>query len=557
MPFKVVSGAGVGAAAVIAGLSLAGPQALGVANADTAAADSTSVSAGPADPSAVSGQTSSRARPAASRAGRGVKPSESVVSRVEALPSADVTSARVDRGLTVLRDQAVTPARHRPAASSNRVQSATSRLSVFGAAVAEPSDGGQAEADVLLDAPEATAVPLTVVGAADGAAEPGRAMRGAATRVRPDTRFAAKPSLGVPVAVLLDQQVVRAQASVRQYLDVADQWLAGLPANPVTDFLSGALLLVRRNLFPEVAITSGGERGFVGWDIVRPSKVEESSFFSNGDEPFVAVLRIVSTTGVAGSTKWQFVTDAPSESGSVKPGQELVINDATGDAWFNGDLSVTPLDDAQFYEPGNILKADLMATVAFVFEGDLGNPADDVKILKEFAEPILKKVADIVESTKIPLSTATIADPSATAEALKKLLAAAEQLSVPNITSGNIVDLVKRWGGPLSDANDLVGIGATAFIPTTNALLDTLKDFGIKPSDLGLHNAGEGDGLQEWTNAKNFKESLAGGSLGFISGDIWYGFLSNRWVYDWMPISSFFPWQGEVSYWLKLSAAVR
>jgi len=236
MPFKVVSGAGVGAAAVIVGLSLAGPHALGVANADTAATDSTSVSAGPADPSAVSGQTSSPARPAASRAGRGVKPSESVVSRVEALPSADVTSARVDRGLTVLREQAVTSARHRPAASSNRVQSATSRLSVFGAAVAEPSDGGQAEADVLLDAPEATAVPLTVVGAADGAAEPGRAIRGAAIRGLGDR---APGSFG-------DQAV----ESLYNMFDSASIWLNTLPAGPLTDFLQGALLLARRAILP-------------------------------------------------------------------------------------------------------------------------------------------------------------------------------------------------------------------------------------------------------------------------------------------------------------------
>ena len=236
MSFKVVSGAGVGAAAVIVGLSLAGPQALGVANADTAATDSTSVSAGPADPSAVSGQTSSPARPAASRAGRGVKPSESVVSRVEALPSADVTSARVDRGLTVLREQAVTSARHRPAASSNRVQSATSRLSVFGAAVAEPSDGGQAEADVLLDAPEATAVPLTVVGAADGAAEPGRAIRGAAIRGLGDR---APGSFG-------DQAV----ESLYNMFDSASIWLNTLPAGPLTDFLQGALLLARRAILP-------------------------------------------------------------------------------------------------------------------------------------------------------------------------------------------------------------------------------------------------------------------------------------------------------------------
>ena len=528
MPFKVVSGAGVGAAAVMVGLSLAGPQALGVASADST--DVGSVSVGAAD--AAAGNQSERAKSSALRSA-GRHAATSAIDRTE-------LASKSPNGAAALK----VPVGRSRSTAGRSLQPSSAKVSAViasAAATTRTMDDLSVVSDLIgvADSPDAAA------------------SKASSTRVRPDTRVAAKPSLGVPVAVLLDQQVSRAQASVRQYLDVADRWLAGLPANPVTDFLSGALLLVRRNLFPEVAITSGGERGFVGWDIVRPSKVEESSFFSNGDEPFVAVLRIVSTTGVAGSTKWQFVTDAPSESGSVKPGQELVINDETGDAWFNGDLSVTPLDDAQFYEPGNILKADLMATVAFVFEGDLGNPADDVKILKEFAEPILKKVADIVESTKIPLSTATISDPSATTEALKKLLEAAKKLSVPNITSGIIVDLVKRWGGPLSDPNDLVGIGATAFIPTTNALLDTLKDFGIKPSDLGLHNAGEGDGLQEWTNAKNFKESLAGGSLGFISGDIWYGFLSNRWVYDWMPISSFYPWQGEVSYWLKLSAAVR
>jgi len=94
MPFKVVSGAGVGAAAVVVGLSLAGPQALGVANADTAEADSTSASAGPADPSAASGNEGSPSRAAAGRGGRGVKPSESVVSGVRPGASADVTSVR-------------------------------------------------------------------------------------------------------------------------------------------------------------------------------------------------------------------------------------------------------------------------------------------------------------------------------------------------------------------------------------------------------------------------------------------------------------------------------
>jgi len=171
-------------------------------------------------------------------------------------------------------------------------------------------------------------------------------------------------------------------------------------------------------------------------------------------------------------------------------------------------------------------------------------------------------VADIVENTKIPLSTTTLVDPSATKVAVKKLVDAVEEIKAPENTGEIIGDLVKRLSGATGlDPNDFVGIGTTAFIPTTDALLDTLKSFGIKPSDLGLHNAGEGDGLQEWTNAVNFKYDFAiknlVGTDGFISGDLWYGFLSNQWVEDWMPVGSRLPWQGEVSYWLKLSAAMR
>ena len=89
----VTSGVRVGAAAFVVGVSLAGPQALGVASADTAATDSASVSAEPAEPGAVSGDEGSPSRSGAGRGGRGVEPSESTVSRVGPRASADATSA--------------------------------------------------------------------------------------------------------------------------------------------------------------------------------------------------------------------------------------------------------------------------------------------------------------------------------------------------------------------------------------------------------------------------------------------------------------------------------
>jgi len=187
MPIKLAKGSVVGAAAIFAGLSLAIPQALCVAAADTAATDSTSVTTGPADPSAATDQVSSPTHPASSRRGRGVKPSESTASREQPLASAGTTSARVARGLASVKDPATTSSRQRPAASSKWEQSAASQLSAIGAAAAEPVDGGQAETNVLPDAPEVAAVPLAVVGATAGAKEPTRALRGAtatATTVR-------------------------------------------------------------------------------------------------------------------------------------------------------------------------------------------------------------------------------------------------------------------------------------------------------------------------------------------------------------------------------------
>jgi hypothetical protein len=139
--------------------------------------------------------------------------------------------------LASVKDPAAEPSRQRPAASSKWAPSASTGLGVVGAAVAEPSDGGQAETDVLLDAPEATAVPLAAVGAADGAAEPGRAMRGAAIR-----------GLGDRTPGSFGSQTVE---SLYNMFDSASNWLNTLPASPLTDFLQGALLLARPTILPD------------------------------------------------------------------------------------------------------------------------------------------------------------------------------------------------------------------------------------------------------------------------------------------------------------------
>ena len=310
-------------------------------------------------------------------------------------------------------------------------------------------------------------------------------------------------------------------------------------------------------------VASAARTGFVGWDDVRLETVEEGSIVSNGDEPFVAVLKIRSTTGVKDSTRWAWVTDTPEWiKDSAKANQARSIPDGSGDAWFTGDLAVRPLEETQLIGTDTNLNADIMVTVAFVLEKDNGDTAADVRVLKSLTDPVVRQVATIVEGAKIPLSVKTIADQKPTIDALLALLATAEKIQAPTITVDILIQLLQRFATALGDANDVIGVATSAFIPTSGQLIGLLERVGIKPQALGLFGEGEGDGNQAWTNYKTWRKPIEipyTGNIGkgFIAGEVWYGFLTDRWVDDWMYVESEFPWQTRVKYWLKATASMR
>lgn len=315
---------------------------------------------------------------------------------------------------------------------------------------------------------------------------------------------------------------------------------------------------------PVESASSSGEvastlKGFVGYDIVRPEDQED---YFGGDEPFVAVLRIRSTTGVPGSTKWAWVTDDPQEV-AVKAGNEASIPDGTGDAWFEGDLAVRPLEETQFIGMDTNLTADVMVTLAFVFEGDAGRRATDVSVLNSLAGPVVRQVGDIVEGTKIPVSVRAVLDPKLTTDALDQLMKSLEKIKNPEITFAIVVDLIRRLLEAGGDPNDFIGVVATAFVPTTGELTKTLRSIGVTPTSIGLLDDRQGDGDQAWTNYLTFRKEhqfeIVGTNFGkgYVAGELWYGLLSDEWVEDWMAVESAFPWQDRVKYWLKLTASMR
>ncbi len=208
--FGMAGGRGVrlGAAAFALGLSLAGPQALGVAVADSGDSD--------ASP-AVSTQA-----PAADTSVRGVGRK----ARAAAVSGAAVT---------------------RSAASRSHVQS--------GAGVRAPRAGAArpVAARTARVSPRATAVSGRAASAVDGGV-PTAAASG--LEVRTQGRAAAIAQLQYDAGAVLADPVGSIQAALHSGTITAfhslNQWLSSLPPGQIADFLSGALLLVRRTLFDQV-----------------------------------------------------------------------------------------------------------------------------------------------------------------------------------------------------------------------------------------------------------------------------------------------------------------
>ena len=213
----------VGAAAFALGLSLAGPS--GVAAADVAEGDSPAVSATTAG-TQRDGATVHPRRATATAGARGARTARSAPPAAAAdgaqEPSTSRARVRVDRGLG-------------PKPRAGGARSAPAVLS--------PATAAPVHTALLGDSPAQrvpAVVAVVVTNSVPAAAASGTGACGDCGA------FAATPA--VPPTGMAVTAVIRAA----QFLDGIGDRLSALPASPVSNFLSGALLLLRRNLFPTV-----------------------------------------------------------------------------------------------------------------------------------------------------------------------------------------------------------------------------------------------------------------------------------------------------------------
>lgn len=204
-------GARVGAAAVALGVSLAGPQAAGIAAADSTDTDATAVTAGPtAHPGRAAGRT-----------GRPEGP-------------------------------------ERP--------TATARARNHAAAKAVVAPGPKHAAPAGAAHPQSQSAPAPAAGFAPTVTAPAPAVPPAPTARRARTAAAAHLLSSNPIAPHQVSSVAAVpaatmSAAVTAFFDSASHWLTGLPGGPLTDFLQGALVLVRRTVLSLLPSVGTGQTG--------------------------------------------------------------------------------------------------------------------------------------------------------------------------------------------------------------------------------------------------------------------------------------------------------
>lgn len=237
-------GVRLGAAVFVAGLALASPQALGVAAADSGRGDGRSAEASDGAerrPSARASRVSRSPVPLPAAGEAAIAPPQAA--RGE--PTAGVPVRAASRPTS--RNRARTGSADVPAPDSPASARGAAPVVVDRAPVVPPSASVDAAGSPTAPPPPAVAIAASTP--ASPAPTPAAAFVGTVGRCS-NCWVHGPLSSAFPVPPKVEQRLTSLAYSVERLIDTVGNWLSGLPASPVTEFLSGALWLVRRTAFP-------------------------------------------------------------------------------------------------------------------------------------------------------------------------------------------------------------------------------------------------------------------------------------------------------------------
>lgn len=351
--------AGVGAAAFTVGLSLTGPQALGVASADTGDVDGSSASSGPERGSAArSSDSDAQARPSSRAARSGGRTAAKTVTAPESAADAPTLPAAVTRSRPqTAPSAAVVTAPTGDSAETSPVGTSLVEFTESKPVVGAVTRGGVAPVPVTVSAPvPAAATQQISAPAAPSVAAPASLPTAAATAVVPAAPEI-RPTSRAEVVAAVDT-VVR-----RVFDSLAD--LAWSIPGPISDYLAGGLLVLRRGLFNQAPTASPVQlsttsAGLIGGSVGAVDPEDDALTYAVVSDPrfgTVAVTedgRYTYTPGAGYAGSDSFVVKVT----ETTPGFNIL--DPRGDRSTDVQIDVGADAETNPFRDGNIADASLL-----------------------------------------------------------------------------------------------------------------------------------------------------------------------------------------------------
>ncbi len=274
----------MGAAAFALGFSLAGPPGL-------AAAD------GPEDDSrtATAGGEQTQQRSAAGPTRRPARTAGAGLATAAQAPPAGATETAADAARPTAEARRAAAGRERTPAVERPDSDPVVSPAPSAATVASTPAAQTRVQSAPQDDPVQVAVPAVAPATAAAAAAVAPATAAAAVMTIPavsaavaDEKCGSCWAFGAQAGAPVAAQAVTGLVRGAKLLDDIDDWLHSLPASPVNELLSGALLLVRRNLFPNVPRIPAVSVG----DAVLDERSTQAVFTVNLDRAYTTTVTV-------------------------------------------------------------------------------------------------------------------------------------------------------------------------------------------------------------------------------------------------------------------------
>ncbi len=204
---------------------------------------------------------------------------------------------------------------------------------------------------------------------------------------------------------------------------------------------------------------------------------QEESWLSDGDEPYIAVIRFRSRFGQVGSTQATFLGGLKELHSGADDGDSMTIPDSMGRSNFS---NVTRLDGAALFGGQN---PEIVGTVTVAMESD-ATPFSLMALgFREAADVARREIASLVETTTV---AEIISDPDAFQARVTEVATRVRRRAQLSVWE-DIGQTLASFGDP----DDRIGAKVSLFIGIdekmlTDELLAILKAFATPSGDLFL-----------------------------------------------------------------------